>query len=74
MASNVPGLKNLVYGAGVLFQYKDEIALAHEVNRLLEDKKYRDNVIAACKKRVEQYRLDKMIASHVELYTEICQK
>ena len=73
VASNVSGLKTLVYGAGILFKHKDEIDLANQINLLLQDQEYYDHTINNCLKRAKKFGLDVMITKHIELYKELCQ-
>lgn len=73
VASNVSGLKTLVYGAGVLFKHKDEIDLANQINLLLQDQDYYEYTVNSCLKRAKKFGLDVMIAKHIQLYEELCQ-
>ncbi|WP_114491386.1 glycosyltransferase [Candidatus Ulvibacter alkanivorans] len=71
VATNVPGLTDVVKGAGVLFEPKDEKGLANEINKLIDDSLYYNEIAAACLKRSEQYDLKKMVEQHIKLY-EAC--
>lgn len=72
VASKVPGLTNLVEGAGVLFEHQDHLDLAEKINHLLEDPEYYNQVAAACLERSEKYSLDQMVNAHIQLYNELC--
>lgn len=72
IASNVTGLKNLVHGAGVLFQHRDEIDLANKISELLNNPILYSEMTHAGLKRAQKYRLEDMITSHIALYKELC--
>lgn len=73
VASKVFGLSTLVHGAGVLFEHADPVDLASHINLLLSDSKYYKKTAISCAQRAKMYSLDKMIQSHIQLYTSICQ-
>lgn len=68
VASDVPGLSEIVIGAGVLFQSQNERALAVEINRLIDDKDYRNSVINQCMNRAKEYDIELMVEKHLNLY------
>jgi glycosyltransferase involved in cell wall biosynthesis len=68
VASDVPGLSEIVFGAGVLFQCQNERALAVKINRLIDEKDYRDNVINQCMNRAKEYDIEIMVKKHLNLY------
>jgi glycosyltransferase involved in cell wall biosynthesis len=72
IASNVTGLKNVVHGAGILFDHKDEIDLAEKINLLINNKKLYAEIVANGTKRVHKFELKSMVKSHIALYNEIC--
>ncbi len=71
VASNVPGLSNLVYGAGILFTHKDETDLATKINKLFRDSAYYEQISKSCKERAKKYSIDKMVNSHLKLYNQL---
>ncbi len=68
VASDVPGLADIVAGAGVLFPQGDERALALAVTALLDDEVHREAVVAACVERSRAYGIDSMLGQHLSLY------
>ncbi len=74
LASNVDGLKTLVFGAGILFKHKDEIDLANQLNQLLSDEKLYEETIEKCINRAKKFGLNRMVSKHIELYKELCRK
>ncbi len=71
VASNVPGLSNLVFGAGILFSHKEETDLATKINRLLRDSAYYGQISKSCMVRAKKYSIEKMVTSHLKLYNQL---
>ena len=55
ISSGVPGLKEVVEGAGVLFEQGNDIELAGKINMLLQDNRYYENIAKACLDRANYY-------------------
>jgi glycosyltransferase involved in cell wall biosynthesis len=72
VASDVPGLSEIVAGAGILFEQGNSRALAEKITELLNDKDYYNQVAEACRKRASQYDIYKMVDQHIILYESIC--
>jgi glycosyltransferase involved in cell wall biosynthesis len=68
VASDVPGLSEIVAGAGVLFENKNEKALAIELEKLITDKEYYNKIASQCLVRAKEYDIEKMVEKHLELY------
>lgn len=68
IATDVAGLKQVVQGAGELFQSGDEIALANIVNRLLIDAQYYNFTSLRCKKRAATYDIQITARKYENLY------
>ncbi len=71
IASDVPGLADIVKDAAILFPPKDEKALAESINSLLIDEDYKEKIVHQCQIRAEKYNLEKMVESQIKLYEEI---
>lgn len=71
VASNVPGLSNLVFGAGILFDHKEETDLATKINTLLNDGEYYSQISKSCMVRVKKYSIEKMVMNHLMLYKKL---
>ncbi len=71
VATEVPGLKELVGGSGVLFPYGDEVKLAEIVNNLLSDPSKYDAVSQKCVTKAMQFDCEKMIEKHIGLYQSL---
>jgi glycosyltransferase involved in cell wall biosynthesis len=74
LASDVPGLSDIVGGAGVLFDCGNEKQLASKIELLLNDKDYYAKVVNQCQERVHQYDIKNMIEKHITLYKKVYQK
>lgn len=74
VASSVPGLSNLVYGAGILFAHKEETDLATKVNRLFKDRAYYEQISKSCIVRAKKYSIESMVDSHFKLYSQLCKE
>ncbi len=71
VASDVPGLKEAVSGAGVLFPVGNEKKLAEEILHLSSDADYYAATVEKCLARAKDYDISKMVTEHINLYKEI---
>jgi len=71
VASAVPGLTELVKGAGILFPLGDDKKLAEEILHLCEDEVHYDKIVEQCLSRAQQYDISTMVAKHISLYEEL---
>lgn len=74
VASDVPGLTEVVEGAGILFPQGDEKELAAIISALMEDKRKREETAARGVKRAEEFSIEKMVNRHIEMYREEMQR
>ena len=70
IASNVPGLTEVVKDAGILFSDNNEEELSQKINLLVNDKKHHDNTISKCLKRSKNFDIDIMTKNYLELYKD----
>jgi glycosyltransferase involved in cell wall biosynthesis len=71
IASNVAGLREVVSGAGLLFEKGDEKDLAEKVVSLLNDDELYEKVAQQCSERAKQYDINTMVDKYIELYNEL---
>jgi len=71
LASDVPGLAEVVGGAGILFPCGDVPALAREILRLAEDEDFYKKTANACAKRAEDFDIHKMSDTYLRAYESI---
>ena len=69
IASAVPGLIDLVKGAGLLFPKGDESILAERIRALITDDAFYQEVVDKCQLRAENYDISKTIQGHLRLYS-----
>lgn len=68
VTSDVPGLSEVVGGAGVLFPQGDDRQLAKEIEKLLNDQSYYEAVAEKGIRRSEKYDIHLMVDRLVQLY------
>ena len=61
IASDIPGLSQVVAGAGLLFPEGDDKALALLIQRLYDDKSFYDKVSEDCSMRANDYDISHMV-------------
>jgi len=71
LASDVPGLADVVGGAGILFPCGDASALAREISHLAEDKIFYEENANACAKRAEDFDVHKMSEAYLCAYESV---
>jgi glycosyltransferase involved in cell wall biosynthesis len=71
VASDVPGLQELVSGNGLLFPQGDEVALSKCIMSLLDDEHYYQSVVEKCLLRAMDFDISLCIEEHIKLYNSI---
>lgn len=71
LATDVPGLKNVVEGAGVLFAQGNAAELANKIKELIDNTELYHKVVNACQARAKQYDIRVMVEKHIQLYQEV---
>jgi glycosyltransferase involved in cell wall biosynthesis len=71
IASDVPGLRDIVKDAGLLFPLGDEKALADIILKLSENKSLYNEVALKCQERAQQYDIKVMVNKHLTLYQKL---
>ena len=71
IASDVPGLKEIVAGAGILFPLGDVQKLAEEILQLATDENYYNRIAKQCMHRSQDFDIIKMVDSHLALYHQL---
>lgn len=74
VASNVPGLSEIVQGAGILFPAENEKKLAEELLHLTNDQEYYEKIAKQCLIRAQEYDIQKMVDQHINLYRDLLKK
>lgn len=68
VATDVPGLRQVVEGAGLLFAVGDDKQLAENVKALATDTHYYDQVSASCVERASQYDISVTAKRYLDVY------
>lgn len=68
IATNVAGLRDVVGGAGLLFEVGDARKLAENITRLQEDGGYYNMIADKCYNRAQEYSATKMIEGYERIY------
>lgn len=71
VATDIPGLGQIVNGAGVLFRHKDERALASAIELLTTNRDYYIQVASACQERAMMFDIRKMVDKYNEIYEDV---
>ena len=74
VASNVNGLREVVGGAGILFENTDIESLIQPILKLYSDKDFYNKVAAKCSKRAGDYALEGMVNDYIEVYRKVSEK
>ena len=72
VASNVPGLSEIVGGVGILFEQGNAKDLAIRIEKIMSNSEYYQSVAKACQERANQYNIKIMVDKHIQLYEAIC--
>lgn len=71
IASDVPGLTEIVKDAGILFKRGDEKQLANIILSFENNKEFYDSIVVKCLERANKYDISKMVNKYIELYHSI---
>ncbi len=71
VATDVNGLREVVKGAGELFELYNSDELASTLLRLESDKSYYDNMVKRCCERASEYDINKMVNKYMDIYKEV---
>lgn len=74
IASDVDGLRQVVDGAGLLFEKGNASELARLIARLANSKKLYLDTAQACKERAQEYSIEKTAAKYLEIYSDLLLK
>jgi glycosyltransferase involved in cell wall biosynthesis len=71
IGSDVPGLREIVSGAGLLFPSGDAMALAETIISLIEDEEYAKKIASKCIERSMNYDINVMVDNYIQLYHKV---
>jgi glycosyltransferase involved in cell wall biosynthesis len=73
LASDVPGLADVVAGAGILFPAGDDKALAQHLATLIGSPQLRREMSQASRQRARQFSIEKTVDGCIKLYESVLQ-
>lgn len=71
IATNVPGLSEVVSGAGLTVEHEDAKALAEAIVRLRTDRSLYEDTASRCKERARKYDLKATGSRYEDIYTKV---
>ena len=71
IASRVPGLEQVVEGAGLLFEKGNDFELAEIIKHLTANRNEYDRVAERCRIRAKEYDLNKMAKAYINVYQSL---
>jgi glycosyltransferase involved in cell wall biosynthesis len=71
LATDIDGIREVVQGAGVLFEHENERQLAQKIEKLMLDSKFYQKVADQCFTRAKEYDISKMTEQYEETYSYI---
>lgn len=71
IASNVDGLREVVKGAGLLFEHQDAVGFAKLIQQIDADSELYKTVAARCRERANQFDISKMVEGYNNIYETI---
>lgn len=71
VASDVPGLREVTHGAGMLFPHQDSDALAHIIMQLKNDVALYRQIAQQCQLRAKEYDISSMIEGYINVYNTL---
>lgn len=71
VASNVPGLKDIVDGVGLLFNESDAEDLKNKLLEVLDNEDRYNEVALACSERAKLYDITQMVSSYMSQYEDM---
>lgn len=73
IATNVTGLKEIIKGAGILFELDNSAELSSILLKLESDNEYYNQIAKSCAERAELYNIQNMVDQYMHVY-ETCIK
>lgn len=71
IASRVPGLEQVVEGAGLLFEKGNDFELAEIIKHLTANRNEYDRVAERCRIRAKEYDISKMAKAYINVYQSL---
>lgn len=72
IATDIPGLNEVVDGAGILVEHRDEVNLAKEIEKLAKNKEHYRIIAEKCYERASLFDIHKTVSNYLEIYINLC--
>jgi glycosyltransferase involved in cell wall biosynthesis len=74
VASNVPGMSNIMKEAGILFEKGNDKELAFFIQKLIDEKDFYQDTVNSCENRAQEFDIELMVEKHINLYQSMGKK
>ena len=74
IASGVDGLREVVQGAGIIFEHENPKDLADKIIMLISTPAYLKEISDSCHARAKEYDISNMVAGYIGVYKELFKK
>ena len=74
VASDVPGLRDIVQGAGMLFLKENSAELADKIKKLFQEEDEYNKVVKRCIARAGSLSIKRMLERYINVYKELSRK
>jgi glycosyltransferase involved in cell wall biosynthesis len=71
IASNVPGLREIVSGYGILFEQGNHTELAQKIENLFNNPEEYEAIAKKCYARAKEFDIEKMVSDYIQVYKSI---
>lgn len=71
IASNVPGIREVLLGHGLLFEPQNDKQLSEHIYKLFTDQKFYDKIARQCLERSKHYDIMNMVNEYIEVYKKL---
>lgn len=71
VVSDIPGIGDIVRGAGILFPPEDDRVLAYEIRELCKDEEYAKKVAVKCQERAKMFDIEVMVSMYMNAYERV---
>lgn len=71
IASNVPGVSEIVENHGLLFTSGNIIALTQQIRKLIDNPEFKSMVSKKCEIRAQHYDINNMIKEYINIYSKL---
>lgn len=68
IGSNVPGLREIVEGYGLLFEKGNAEELAQLISKLYHDQEFYNQIAKKCLERAQEFDISKMVEKYIKIY------